>query len=100
MKKAIVTLIIGSKYADPWARNVSMGWKAYCERHGYDLVAIQQPLDFSGRARRRSPSWQKCFILSQPWSSNYGRIVWVDSDVAINPLAPSIVRSRGKDWDY
>lgn len=91
MKKTIVTLIIGSKYEDLWTRNASAGWRAYCERHNYDLIAIRQTLDSSDRARRRSPAWQKCLILSQPWASNYGRIVWIDSDIAINPVAPSII---------
>src|SRR5439155_4252044 len=52
---------------------------------------IDRPLDRSDRARRRSPTWQKCLILGQPFAKRYERIVWMDSDVLINPAAPSIL---------
>jgi hypothetical protein len=91
MKKAIVTLAIGAQYLEAWTKICRKGWAAYCDRHGYDLVAIEQPLDVSARARSRSPAWQKCLVLSQDWSAKYDRLVWVDSDLAINPAAPSII---------
>jgi len=90
-KKAIVTLAIGSAYAERFERCCRAGWSAYAGRHGYDLVVITEPLDKSERARRRSPSWQKCLILSVPELAAYERVVWADSDICINPAAPSIV---------
>jgi hypothetical protein len=90
-KKAIATLAIGSAYADRFARYCRAGWEAYAERHGFDLFVFEQPLDASTRARARSPAWQKCLILSAPPLAGYDRVVWVDSDIRINPAAPSIL---------
>jgi len=91
MKKALTTLNVGDAYRARWERLSKKSWTAYCERHGYDLVPIEAPLDASERARKRSPSWQKCLILGHPGLTGYDRVVWVDSDILINPLAPSIV---------
>ena len=90
-KKAIVTLAIGSTYAERFERYCRAGWNAYADRHGYELFVFTEPLDNSERARKRSPSWQKCLILGLPELGGYERIVWVDSDICINPVAPSIV---------
>jgi hypothetical protein len=92
MKTALVTLIIGTNYHDGWRELCEPGWRAYAERHGYDLIAIDRPLDNSARALSRSPAWQKCLILSPFVCGGYDRIVWVDSDIIINPAAPSITK--------
>ena len=89
-KKAIVTLAIGSTYVDRFERCCRQGWTAYADGHGYDLFVLMEPLDNSERARKRSPSWQKCLILGLPELAGYERVVWVDSDICINPTAPSI----------
>jgi len=64
---------------------------AYTERHGFDLFVIREPLDQSERARRRSPAWQKCLVLGASGLADYERVVWVDSDIFLNPSAPSIL---------
>jgi hypothetical protein len=90
--KLIVTLALGKKYLDTWKRLAEANWRKYAQIHGYDLLCIDHPLDESDRAKKRSPSWQKCLILSQPFSQDYERIVWIDSDIVINTAhAPSIV---------
>jgi len=90
-KKAIVTLAIGSAYLDRFEQLCRRNWTAYTERHGFDLFVIQEPLDKSERARNRSPAWQKCLILGAPDIAGYERVVWVDSDIFLNPAAPSIL---------
>lgn len=91
-KKAIVTLAIGDKYLQSWKEDCESNWQEYSTKHGYDLICLDNPLDTSERAMKRSPSWQKCLILSQDFAEQYERIVWVDSDVIINTqTAPSIV---------
>lgn len=85
MKKAIVTLAIGDEYLNMFDRYCYHSWNAYCDEFGYDLILITSPLDDSIRAFKRSAAWQKLLILSQGWSSEYERIVWVDSDVIMNP---------------
>ena len=90
-KKAIVTLAVGAHYAERFEQVCRKNWTAYAERHGFDLVVFKEPLDRSDRAKRRSPAWQKCLILSAPDVADYERVVWVDSDICINPAAPSIL---------
>jgi hypothetical protein len=92
-KKAILTLAIGEKYLADWKRLCQPNWQEYADKHGYDLICIDKPLDNSERAQKRSPAWQKCLILSQDFSANYEQIVWIDSDILINAaLAPCIVK--------
>lgn len=89
-RQAIVTLAIGARHRVPWRAHASRNWSRYAERHGFDVICIERPLDASERARRRTPSWQKLLVLDQPFAKRYERIVWVDADVLINPAAPSI----------
>ena len=88
--KAIVTLAIGKSFRNRWDRVCRDNWQLYADRHDYDIICIDESLDKSERARSRSPAWQKCLILSQEFSKLYDRIVWVDSDVLLNPGAPDI----------
>lgn len=94
-KAAIVTLIIGKNYIATWLRLCRASWHAYAERCGMDLIVIAAPLDTSARATARSPAWQKLLILSQPWSQQYERIIWLDSDIVIAPHAPDIIEYAG-----
>src|SRR5512144_2432423 len=89
-RKALVTMAIGASFRRRWLGICRDNWRTYADRHGYDLICLDEPLDDSDRARRRSPAWQKCLILSQPFSRDYDRLVWVDLDILINPLAPDI----------
>ncbi len=88
---AIVTIATGQVHAPLWEAHCRHNWQAYAERHGFDVIRIDRPLDDSPRAARRSPTWQKLLILGQPFAQRYDQIVWMDSDVLINPAAPSIV---------
>jgi hypothetical protein len=83
MRVAVVTLVIGHTYLDRWKFQCEPGWRAYCQRHGYDLVVIDHALDTSARAQSRSPAWQKCLILDG--LTQYDRVVWIDADIVINP---------------
>jgi hypothetical protein len=84
MKKALVTLTIGDFYKNIFSFFCTNGWKQYCDRFGYELIVIDENLDRSQRAKSRSPAWQKLLILSQEWSMNYDRILWLDTDIIIN----------------
>ena len=89
--KAIVTLAIGDRYLQHWKHTCEANWRAYAARHGFDVICIDKPLDDSERARKRSPAWQKCLVLSQEFSQRYERIVWIDSDILINNQAAPAV---------
>lgn len=90
-KKALVTLTIGEHYATRWKKLCEENWRRYAHKNGYDIVCIDQPLDFSSRAIHRSPAWQKCLILNSDDVSRYHRVVWIDSDILLNSEAPCIV---------
>ncbi len=96
-KCAIVTLAIGARYANPWRERCARNWRRYAQRHGYDVICIDHPLDDSERARRRKPAWQKLLIVDQPFAARYERLVWVDADILINPRAPSILEAVPED---
>ncbi len=84
IKRAIVSLVIGQKYQDMFEASCRTNWSVYGEKFGYDLIVLPDLFDSSDRAKRRSMAWQKLLILSQPWSSQYEQIVWLDSDLVIN----------------
>src|SRR3977135_1510492 len=90
-KNAIVTLAIGTAYSDRFEQLCRKNWTGYAERHGFDLFVIEEPLDSSERGTKRSPAWQKCLVLGVPGLAGYERVVWVDSDIVLNPAAPSIL---------
>jgi hypothetical protein len=92
--KAIVTLAIGDRYRSQWEELCRSNWTEYANKHGYDLLCLDKPLDPSARATARSPSWQKCLILSTDFAKSYEQVVWVDSDILINnSCAPCIASS-------
>jgi hypothetical protein len=90
MKTALVTLIFGRPYQRAWREVCGPTWRAYAEKHGYNVIAIDQPLDTSMRAAMRPPYWQKLLVLRPDIAGTYDRVVWVDADIIINPDAPAI----------
>jgi hypothetical protein len=90
MRTAIVTLLLGRPYWLAWHEVCEPGWRAYAERHGYDIIAIDRSLDVTPRAMARSPAWQKCLVLQPSIVGGYERIVWLDADIVINPNAPAV----------
>lgn len=88
--RALVTISLGAQYLARWRALAEAGFRAYAERHGYDAILIACHLDRSWRALKRSPAWQKCLILSQPWSQGYERIVWIDADCVSKAEAPDV----------
>lgn len=96
--KAIVTLAIGKRYLENWKDFCRANWQKYADRHGYDIICIEKPLDDSERAQKRSPCWQKCLILGEESVQKYDRVVWIDADVLINwANAPCIVEGVAVD---
>jgi hypothetical protein len=88
---ALVVLAIGQECLARWRKYCEAGWRAYALKHGFDLIVVSEALDRSPRAAARSPSWQKCLVLSQEFARPYSQIVLLDSDVVVNTaLAPKI----------
>jgi hypothetical protein len=92
-RRAVVTLTIGDGYRGPWEKLCRTSWLGYGARHGYDIIQITGKLDTSPFAEARSPAWQKCLILQQPWAAQYQRIVFMDCDIVITGRALDITES-------
>jgi len=82
--RALATLVVGSDYESNFERYCRRNWTAYANRHGYDLVILNRPLDSSPRACARPFYWQKNLILEQPELADYEQVAWIDSDIVIN----------------
>lgn len=95
--KAIVTLAIGKHYLERWQKLCADNWSKYAKNYGYDIICIDTPLDNSPRAQSRSPAWQKCLILGDERVKKYEKLVWIDSDILINPNSPCIVENVPDD---
>ena len=93
--KLSLRLAIGDRYRSSSGKNFAAAiGPQYADKHGYDLLCLDKPLDSSARAAARSPAWQKCLILSADFAKSYEQIVWVDSDILINKsCAPCIASS-------
>lgn len=75
VRKALVTLAIGTGLHERWLQTCQPDWQRYGERHGYDSICItQKPLDTSALACARSPAWQKRRI-SDSFQATTQRIV-------------------------
>jgi hypothetical protein len=90
VRKALVTIALGDMFLRRWKAVCEARWRKYCERHGYDLIVFDRPLDTSVRAQNRSPAWQKCLVPAQDAVQKYEQIAWVDADIIINPNSPGI----------
>jgi hypothetical protein len=86
MSKAIVTLAVGDEYQALWNQKARPSWERYAKRHGYELIALHEPIDTSPLGQRPM-SWQKLLILGHPSVANFERVLWLDCDVIINDLA-------------
>ena len=92
-RTAIVTLAIGGEHQDRWHRLCEENWRRYANRHSYDVICLEEPLDTSERAAARSPSWQKLLVAGQPFAADYDRIVWVDADALFGQEARPIAEA-------
>lgn len=87
MSKAIVTLATGV-YQDLWEAYARPSWQAFCDRQGYELVALHEPLDTCSRAAGRSMAWQKLICHEHPRLQEIDHLIWLDADIVVNPAAP------------
>ena len=98
MKKCLVTLLIGDEIRTFWDKHLKSTWVKYAEKHGYDIITIDDYIDNSPMAASRAPHWQKCLILEHPKVKSYESAVWVDADIMINfHTAPCIVEHNASD---
>ena len=80
-------MVVGRAYEENFERYCRQNWTAYAQRHSYDLIVLDAPLDTSPRARSRPFYWQKNLILEHEAVAKYRQVAWIDSDIVINAQA-------------
>ena len=94
--KALVTMAIGDDYKSMWEAYYKPSILPYAERHGYELIVVDDYIDAGPSGRARTPHWQKLLILERPDIARFERVVWIDADIFINfRHAPCIVEACG-----
>jgi alpha-N-acetylglucosamine transferase len=78
--KALVTILIGEEYKQFWQNNCQKSWEQYANKHNYDIVLIEEPIQEDSRTAH----WQKLLIFEHPKVKKYDRVAWVDADIVIN----------------
>jgi hypothetical protein len=89
MKVCLVALAIGDKYLEVYTHLFRKSHEMYAKKHGYDFRVETDYLEPSYRDKSVC-SLNKILVCSQPWSSQYDFIVFIDSDIYINITAPPI----------
>ena len=89
MKVCLVALAIGDEYLRLYNYLFRKSHEAYAEKQGYDFRVETDYLE-SRCPDKALCSLNKILVCSQPWSSEYDFIVFIDSDIYINISAPPI----------
>lgn len=82
--KALTTMVIGNDYKAMWDSLYRKSVEAYADRHGYELVIIDDYIDTRPKGRERTPHWQKCLILEHPRLRDREHVAWIDADIFVN----------------
>lgn len=86
----VVSVAIGDGYKQEYLRLFHNSHTAYCRKHGYDFLLIDQFIDTS-ESDKSLISLQKALVCSIDIAAEYDRIVFVDADILINAeVAPPI----------
>jgi len=87
VKAAIAVITIGDASRDLWLSTFMPSVRLYADRCGYDLHHFTSLIDHE---TTRHPSWQKLLLAGHSDLAGYDRIVYLDHDILISPLAPPI----------
>ena len=93
MKVLLITLAIGDKYLQIYNLLFRKSQEEYARRYGYDFKIITNFLSSNTDLSTPHPhliSFQKILVCSQPFSSKYDYIIFIDADIIINKNAPSL----------
>jgi len=93
-RKALVTLAIGERYVTEFENQVQRGWQVYAKRHGYDVFVLTEMIDKGCDLSRKSIHWQKLLVGLVPEIRDHDRVVWMDTDIIINPLTAPCIASQ------
>jgi hypothetical protein len=91
----VISIAIGEQYKHEYIRLFQGSHVAYCHKHGYDFLLIDEFIDTS-ESDKSLVSLQKALVCSIDVAADYDRIVFVDADILINAgTAPSISAEVG-----
>jgi hypothetical protein len=92
VRTAICSLVVGDRYERLFREFVFETWQNYSTQHGYELHIFRKPfVELPGK----SWAWQKLFILDQPETRGFDRILWLDSDILIKAGSPPVEAPDG-----
>ena len=94
-ENVLVTIAIGSEYLEKWERNVLPSWLQYAKQNDFSIMVVIDDLVMKTDSKYKKPTWQKLLIPKYFVSKRIGykQIAYLDSDILINPMAPSIFKA-------
>jgi hypothetical protein len=87
MNVAIAVITVGDKCTKTWQNVFAPSVYAYADRHSYQVIHLDGLIDAD---TTKPPQWQKLLLPGHESLQGFDRIVYLDSDVLCNPLAPQI----------
>ena len=90
----VVSIVVGEAYLEAFNHYSRARLEAYCQRHGYDLKILTEPIrDLPGKKF----TWQKLLLPECDWWRDYDQVCFMDSDILVAKDAPVLpVISDGK----
>jgi hypothetical protein len=85
-KNIVVSLVIGEKFGNQYARYFKKSHEKYAKNIGTDFIVIKDLIEKSDK----HPSWQKLLICRIPEIASFSKILFIDADVYINNFAKNI----------
>ncbi len=87
MKTGIITIVVGTKYAELFDRYSRARFEDYARRHGYEArVQTEVIRELPGKKL----TWQKCCLHDLEWVRGLDRVAFLDADIIISKDAPAL----------
>lgn len=90
MRVALCIITIGDDCRRQWEETFAPSVRDYADRCGYEVHHLTGPIDHE---TTRHPAWQKLLVAGLPEMADLDRIVYLDSDILISPIAPPIAET-------
>jgi len=87
-KVLLVAICIGDKYLQQYNQLFRKSHEIYAKKHGYDFQVLDNYIEPSYKYNKMSIYYQKFMVFEN--HEDYDFIIYVDSDIFINPGSPSL----------
>ena len=88
MKVAFVVFVVGERYIVPFEHVFKKNLQDYCDKYGYELIILSEPIRKEAEMTGKKFLWQKLLIPDK--YRDYDYVVSIDSDIFVNPDAPPL----------